>query len=451
MILICLFSLFSQIYLYDFNYNFNLMKLYEKKNLIIYNGTNLHYLNFTLNDNLTFSLESFNFSNQTNETNNQTNETDSLTLNIEEGDNGYKINFFSKDNNSTYSFSVDKIVNYNQDKDDNDTIYFLDKEKNETVAISFKNNKNEIKNISLNGNNSHFTIKKFYSNVKVDSSIDISYGETIFQEYVIIPYNILLIGVFILLYGTALNNLALIFQTSMFIYFLIKDIFELLSQFNYCLLSLTACFISGILICLFFNFIESEWKRKAKTIIYGCTSFYFLFKSIFYYIIFFYPLDYIAYLIILLFSNFIGCALGVYINLLKKSNKYKDSKIYLLIFSSSISGSFHIIKSLSFIVGGYYSDILTIKHKLYFTESCRGKIILYIILQILLIVGSIFYQFIYIKYSEPINSDYESHLTQDSAPINIIPDSTQKLLDNPNSNDSINDEEEDNEINDQED
>lgn len=259
---------------------------------------------------------------------------------------------------------------------------------NETITYS-DNNNNNYTNIY------NFT-NKYYE-------FDQSYGEIIFVEYEILSYYLLFFGFLIVLYGSCYYILGIMFHISLVLYFFIKDFCELFCNFNsknIPLFIFTGTIISGIVIYYIINSKEEQRKNKIIQIIYGSVLGYFLYKSLFYYIIFFTPLNKILYFIFLVFTVLAGCIVGCIINYLNAFMNY-----YFMI-CSIIPGSFYIIKGIGFIIGGYYSDILTIKYELEYSEKVSNeisrdyskasdKIIFYLVLQILIIICSFIFQIFY--------------------------------------------------------
>ena len=259
---------------------------------------------------------------------------------------------------------------------------------NETITYS-DNNNNNYTNIY------NFT-NKYYE-------FDQSYGEIIFVEYEILSYYLLFFGFLIVLYGSCYYILGIMFHISLVLYFFIKDFCELFCNFNsknIPLFIFTGTIISGIVIYYIINSKEEQRKNKIIQIIYGSVLGYFLYKSLFYYIIFFTPLNKILYFIFLVFTVLAGCVVGCIINYLNAFMNF-----YFMI-CSIIPGSFYIIKGIGFIIGGYYSDILIIQYKLEYSEKISNeisrnyskalnKIIFYLVLQILIIICSFIFQIFY--------------------------------------------------------
>ena len=101
----------------------------------------------------------------------------------------------------------------------------------------------------------------------------------------------------------------------------------------------------------------------------------------------------------MLIFSFICAPLEIF-NILTKFQKI------LYIISTAISGSFYIIKSIGYILGGYYSDTLKIKaasiinEDINFSGNCKGIIGTYSGIQVLIIILSIICQYIHYKYKE---------------------------------------------------
>ena len=262
--------------------------------------------------------------------------------------------------------------------------------------IIFKNNKEynstkislcNIKNLSID------SIK--YNICFYGDDTFLSFGEIIFIKYEIISYIIVLLGFFIILYGVDYHLLGMIIHFTFFIYFFIKDLVELFGNFPSQIIPiflLSFALISGILIYIFLGSSNIVSKKyKIIKIIYGCILGFFLFKTMFYYIIFFSPLNTEIYAIFLFIFTLLGAGTGFSMIIFDILNKY------FFISCSSIPGSFYIVKGIGYIIGGYYSDIITSKKSLKFTDG-KGKIVMYLILQILLIIGSFVFQIYYINF-----------------------------------------------------
>lgn len=254
--------------------------------------------------------------------------------------------------------------------------------------------------ITYRDNNNYTNIYNFTNK---DYEFDQSYGEIIFVEYEILSYYLLFFGFLIVLYGSCYYILGIMFHISLVLYFFIKDFCELFCNFNsknIPLFIFTGTIISGIVIYYIINSKEEQRKNKIIQIIYGSVLGYFLYKSLFYYIIFFTPLNKILYFIFLVFTVLAGCVVGCIINYLNAFMNF-----YFMI-CSIIPGSFYIIKGIGFIIGGYYSDILIIQYNIEYSEKISNeisrnyskalnKIIFYLVLQILIIICAFIFQIFY--------------------------------------------------------
>ena len=158
-------------------------------------------------------------------------------------------------------------------------------------------------------------------------------------------------------------------------------------------------FIGAFILSVIASYFIGTSNKKLKkivNIIYGCIFGFFLFKSIFYYIIFYFSLKWILYLSFFFTFIILGAIAGFII-----INYFSHLDTYFFIACSVMPGSFYIIKGISFIIGGYYSDIITIKFELKFKADAKMKINFYLILQILLIIFFVLYHlFYYFKYKE---------------------------------------------------
>ena len=254
--------------------------------------------------------------------------------------------------------------------------------------------------------------QKYIKNVNNESLI--SYGEIIFIRYEILSYYILFVGFFITFYGSSHYIFGIFTHISLFLYFLIKDLVELFGRFNEFipLFLITFSFITGLAFVTFNYFSESDMKLKNKIIktLYGCIFGYFLFKTIFYNIVIFSLVNIIVYSIFLFIFIIIGFCFGFFINYLDKLDKV------FYIPCSILPGSFYIVKGIAYIVGGYYSDIITIRKGLEFKrennflydDNCKKKVLLYMFIQCFLIICAFLYQLFYNNY---INIDLSESTT----------------------------------------
>ena len=254
------------------------------------------------------------------------------------------------------------------------------------------------------------------------------YSEFIFVRFEILSYHLFFFGFLIVLYGSSHYILGMIFQFSIFLYFFIKDSIELFYKFaaaNHPLFILTGSTISGGVICYIAINLEEKKKIIIMKTIYGGIFGYFLFKSIFYYIVIFnssIKVLYITSLFIFTVIGFIGGYIFVYLDFFEN---------LLFMVCSIIPGSYYIMKGISFIIGGYYSDIIAVKNELIFDSVPKRKILIYLFLQILIIVLSFLNQFLYyMKYKTLGSSKYISEdLNSKSDPLtnrNTLPNSSDR-------------------------
>jgi hypothetical protein len=365
------------------------------------------------------------------------------------------------DKESNYYVSKDDIICFNKSN------LFLRDSSSKIIDIIFFEKEDGINIIPCNDS---LTIDQSYKCLKDKTKIlmETAYGEIIFIRKPFITYNILLIGFFIILNGSIHKVLGIIFHVTLSIYFFIKDIVELCGGFSYYyhipLLIFVASLITGILFSFYIYLQDNKlscYKDKVLKTAYGILFCFFTFKSIFYYLTFFFGLNSIVYVIFLIIFTLGGICLGLGFSLFLYEKLDKYSK-YLYISCSAVSGSFFIVKSFGYIVGGYYSDIIISKYNsLEFDGDCKGKVILFFFIQIFLIIGSVYYQIKNEKYrnDEEIESVIRSSdlstrqtfLSKDSN-INTDDDNTNSINNNEsNSNQNDGEGDDDNDINDQED
>lgn len=429
-------------YLY-LNKQFNSLKE-DNGTFKLYIGSQLLYLSIEMNQN-----NSFLYNNET-----------------------YKLNMSLNDNNKDIILQLCSDTNkYPFTK--NDIIYFQEKtlllrnNSKEIIAISFS--QNDINNTIKPFLNDNLTINKAFISMNEtdrDVSYEAAYGEIIFIKYSFISYNILLISFFIIINGSIHKVLGIIFHATLFLYFFIKDIVELCGGFNYYhfpLFFFVASLITGILFSFHIYMQDnklSHYKDKVLKASYGFLFCFFSFKSLLYYFTFFFGLNNIAYSIFLIIFILGGIcvALGFALFLYEKLDKYSK---YLYISCSAVSGSFFIVKSFGYILGGYYSDIIFSRNNfLDFDGACMGKIFLFFFLQILLIIGSIFYQIKNEKYRDDEEVESTNRSTEFSSRqsigskisnINTEDENSQLNINETSSNQNDNEGDDDNDINDQED
>ena len=425
-------------YLY-LNTKFNYIKVEKGNSLQFYLGSQLLYSNINLSENRNaceLEMELIN-------------ENKDIVLKNESNYNYYvpkdniicfnKSNLFLRDNNS-------QIIN----------IIFFEKEKDIGVIPC---------NDSLIANKNYTCFKD-----KKKILMETAYGETIFLDKPFIIYHILLIGFFIILNGSIHKVLGIVFHVTLFIYFFIKDIVELCGGFAHFIFPLfifAASLITGILFS-FYIYLQSNktnhYKDKVIKASYGLLFCYFTFKSIFYYLTFYTGLNKVVYATFLLIFSLGGLCLGLGFSLFFYENLDKYSK-HLYISCSAVSGSFFIVKSFGYLLGGYYSDLLYSRYNfIVFDGECKRKVSLYFFIHIILIIVSIHYQIKNEKYRD--DEDIESVIRSSdlstrpsfisrNSNLNTVDDNNTLSINNnesnSNQNDGEGDDDDDNDINDQED
>ena len=392
------------------NKKFNFIKVQEEKenkDFIFYNGSQLLYSSIKIPKINNFSYNGLNYI---------------LDIELDTTNTNIQVKF----NDTNYCVSKNDIIHFNEN-----SLFFRDNS-NQIIVVSFINQKREdiIKAFPFNK-----TIDTIYNcnSICYEEASNEDSGEFIFIKYSFISYNILLIGFFIILNGSIHKVLGIIFHFTLFIFFFSKDIVELCGGFNNIAYSLFI-FVGSLMIGISFSiYIYSQdnklnhYKSKVLKAAYG---------FLFCYLIFFAGLNSIVYIIFLIIFTLggIGLGLGFALFLYEKLDKYSK---YLYISCSALSGSFFIVKSFGYILGGYYSDIFTIKYNLDFDGDCKRKVLLYLFIQILLIIFSVYYQ---IK-NEKYRDDEEKESRQGSSDLSTGPTVLSKesnLNINDDSSESIN-------------
>ena len=278
------------------------------------------------------------------------------------------------------------------------------------------------------------------------------FGEYILSKYYGLSFCILFLGFFILLYGAHYYKIGLIFHSAMFIFYIfifLLDFNYKESQYNYYSYILLFSFISGIFCRIFLG---DNDKRICQLIIYGACFGCFFFKSIIYYLILLkknYKYN-VRYLIMFFSSIIIGALSNIFIPL----------GDYAFLPNSLISGSYYIVNSFMHILNENYTDFNYLNLSSNFVVE-EGEFKTYLIIQIFLIIFAIFIQIIHLKGKEledpkviekkALNQFIrESRLTINSDDLNSSnqeKDSKIYIL----MNGSLNKDDEDEEINDQDD
>ena len=400
-------------------------------------------------------------------------------------DTGKKLLFYlgseiltTKIENNTFKYPTvnyyDNYININYTNNNNITFIIDDKTKisykgNNTILVVF-NDTNQVKfqflkysDYSKNSNciidNNNCTLYKFYSSENSENALFNSNGENIFIKINYFSYALIFFGLFSILFGAYHYMISLIIHLALFIYFFIYELItinigEIDEKIIYLFIFL--CFIFSISLSVLLNTKKKNNKKYfTLKVFHGCSFGYFTYKTLIYYYIFFdgtlvddTKTRVLIYFAISTVFIFIGFALNLF-------NPFRQ---YIFLPSSTVSGSYEIIKGIGYIIGGYFSDIIAIKEKLNFNyvPNINEYKWTYLIIHILLIIFSILYQINYIKnkqdeieklnyIEEPNEIPRTSNLSNTSN--SIKKDESQELIDKTQNEN--NDEEDD--INDQED
>ena len=200
---------------------------------------------------------------------------------------------------------------------------------------------------------------------------------------------------------------------------------------------------------------KNNKKYLLLKIFHGCSLGFSFYKLlILYYVFFGTSVDFDDNNTIYYAASIIFIFLGVIINL------FNPFKQYIFLPASAVTGSYYFVKGIKYVIGGYYSENIAIRYRITFDYvDNKGEIIsTYLIMTIMLITFSIFYQINHIKQkqeeipNETINPEnYEiSRISDLSRTSNSIkPEEEKELIDKSNPNKTA--EEDDDDINDQED
>ena len=399
----------------DFNRDFN--HIYFKQ-LIVYCGTKISYLKFN-----------FNTSNNSN-------------LIIEKDDD--KIQFLFLNEKKTYCFNSNTTL---QCLDNNIFLF-----SNETNNIYLNYSKN---NVNFSEGDNVYDIS-FLLN-KNNISLKISYGDIIFIEYYHFSFILIFFGCFSILYGTSHPILLLIPHCTFFLYFLTTDVIGIISTVeisnSFIYLYLFFCFLTSILIIVFFR----KKNMIVKCIHGGFFGFSLLKILIYYYIFLNLQLNLIDdsnTKILIYFSVLtIFIALGLFLNL------FEILKEHAYLPCSAVSGSLYLMKGLGYIIGGYFSDIIFLNENLEVKINNYSETKLtYLIIHILIIIFSIFFQINRLKYNENKDKDKENLSARPTRIVDSFNSSSsfrkekhEELVDKNNDENNETLKEEENEIDDKED
>lgn len=288
-----------------------------------------------------------------------------------------QIVFIFSEQNKTFIFNDKSKVHYL----DNKTFLFIFNE-TDNATFYFINIENQINNI----NNNVFNI---YYNNSENITLFISFGENIFIVNYILSFILLLSGCFSVLYGSFHYIVGLIPHFTSFLYIIVINISSLgldeIKEFV-CYLFLFFCFISSILIIIFYR--NNDMVIK---ILYGAFFGFGLFKTLVYYYIFFdFPIVRKNGGGILIYSGIMSLFIssGLLLNL------FDVLKEYSYLPCAVVTGSFYLMKGMSFIIGGYFSDIIALKENInyYNIDKHLSTLITYLLIHIIIIGGSFFFQ-----------------------------------------------------------
>ncbi len=432
-----------------FNDEFNHMVI-EKNNTLLYFGSELNYIVISNNTCDEPSLDLFS------------------KITIED----YKsINFYfkNKTNNATENYTF-------RNNDANLNISILNKtDRPYSLIINILNLEYSLilnlteKSTMYNDSHKYNNIKEIIYSFDISKGIGVQIlrGENFFVEYIHFSYILIVFGFFLLLYGAYHFSIGVFIHVTLFLFFWVNDIFDItikyeISKLIY--LYIFLCLIVGISMGIFLNTDKKDNKKYLLLkIFHGCSLGFSFFKILIHYFL----------LIFNIFENnnddvfdknnqiyfavsFIFIFLGIALNL------FNPFKKYIFLPSSAIAGSYYFVKGIKYVIGGYYSENYILRYKLtldYLKYGFKVEIIVtYLIMTILLIIFSIFYQINHIKQKQeemPIETlnpeNFEiSRISDLSRTSNSIkPEVEKELIDKSNQNKSV--DEDDDDINDQED
>ena len=220
----------------------------------------------------------------------------------------------------------------------------------------------------------------------------VSYGEHIYIRYIYLPFLLVFFGILICLYGRTHFIFGIFLEFMWFIYFFVVDSIQLFKPFDNGVIPfyiLCASLISGFMLSIFGNLTKKHSLiLTIFNIIIGCLIGFFFMKTILYYISIFAPINTVIYLILSLLFMLLGGLGELYLSM-----KFKINNI-LYIIISALSGSTFIVRGISYIVGGYFSDSLTSNYKLEYGKEAKLRVIFFLILHIILIIASLIFQII---------------------------------------------------------
>ena len=309
------------------------------------------------------------------------------------------------DNISNYNFSIYNTKVYYS----GDGIFVFDNDSNQ-IEFNFTDDYLTIDN--------NITLKGIINNI---SSAD---AEHVFIKYYFLSFFLFMAGCYIILYGAEHNTFSLIVHLFFFSYFFIGDIISFITNFEkYILYLFFALLLISITISILLKFKKENVEKNSETLkgidtssfkflkkhwingIYGATFGFSILKTLLYYMIGFgVPFNFnreskfVLYLSLLIIVVVISAILYL----------FDIFKQYRYLICSAFAGSFYIVKSIEYIIGGYFSSILFYYYDLEFKNFKNredGKrdmeiILTYFFFHILTIIFSIIFQLRYLKWLE---------------------------------------------------
>ena len=369
----------------SFNNDFNNM-IFNKNFFILYLGTEMAYIKFDFN--------SSNSDNYTYEYNN--------TIIIISYSKSY-VQFNFSDGSSYKLDNKNYDISYLREKN----FLFNNKETNDkTFIINFINDNYNISNPNtsrINYNNQNITIYNiYYGDSKNNITLLFSNVEHIFIKYKFLTFFLIIFGCFSILYGAYHFMFGYIIHLTFFLYFAILEFFGIFSDTINVLTStlyLFFCFIFSISCSPLLRTNKKDNKKYIfLKLIHGASFGFSVFKTLsYYYILNFHGIKKAEArrLVYFAFST-ISIGIGLIFNL------FNPFKKYIFLPCSAVSGSYYITKGLSYIVGGYFSQIIAIKENLNFDHLKNRKEInlTFLFINILLIIFSAIFQIKHIEYKQ---------------------------------------------------
>lgn len=396
-------------------------------------------------------------------------------------------NNFSDQEPLAYSSNItisDKSINFvfkNKKNDTNENYTFKNDDKNLSLSIVDKTSHSNgivinisnleyslILNLTENSTENYYDqidsdIKKILYIYELDKGIAVQLlrGENFFVNKIFFSYILIIFSYFLLFYGAYHFSIGVVFHVTLFLFFYFNDIFEISLNGeinNIIYLYIFLCLIIGISMGIILNTDKKNNKKYLLLkIFHGCSLGFSFFKIlIIYYIFFDSSIESDSDNTIYFGISIIFIFLGVLLNL------FNPFKQYIFLPASAVTGSYYFVKGIKYIIGGYYSENFAIRYNIDFGYVNKKIEIIctYLIMTIILIIFSIFYQINHIKQkqeesqSEAINQEnYEisriSDLSRTSNSIKL--DEEKELVDKSNQTKNTNENDDDDDINDQED